>query len=49
MFKKYFLRHIKNFEIIFWDNLSTDKSQIELKKFKDKESDILNQKIFKTL
>ena len=34
--KSIFSQTHKNFEIIFWDNLSTDKSQIELKKFKDK-------------
>ena len=34
--KSIFSQTYKNFEIIFWDNLSTDKSQIELKKFKDK-------------
>ena len=34
--KSIFSQTHKNFEIIFWDNLSTDKSQNELKKFKDK-------------
>ena len=50
--EKSFLRSIqsvisqkyKNWELIFWDNKSTDRSAEILKSFKDKRINIINQK-----
>ena len=39
----------KNIELIFWDNLSTDKSEIIIKKFKDKRIKYFKSKKFLTL
>ena len=39
----------RNWELVFYDNFSKDKSYNILKKFNDKESNTTNQKTFKSL